>query len=972
MTLSKKRMTHLIKIPLVVGWLLLLLYGSAPIGAQNLSKISYALNSPLKTSTIYDLYFSSEELLYIATDNGLWSYDGLEFFQYQHSIEFSSRLNNIQETAQQKIMVCDFNGNIFSIKKDSLVQETLPIKEKIKNFIVQEKQTYYIGEHTIYWQEHTTKKILPLHLPSDLEDVLYCSKKGVFYTRSTGGERYVATVKDSSITLSTLNGNSVIFYNELDSDLYAFDTSRTHLMDEQGDTLVSLEGKAKGLSLFRLKKINGQVFMACREGLYLPESDQLFFKGHFITNIVEDNEQNLWISTINKGLLKIPSLKNGHYPVANAATEVDLVFIHQDKLIYSDKLGKLYAWNKVQQVFELLDEFIMKGQLKNIFFDTSTKEYVFSGNEIHVLDAHLNFVQRSTGYGELGLIDAHHFYMYRRQMLTFGSWNGVANLKIKFEDQPRYKTAQYTWYKSIDKQVDRIKMMPNKSTKGIKIFGNKVVSTFNDSLLFISQEDYQIKYAVRLPAIQSLHVGNNRLFVITKKQLIEFDSLGRQLGRIERGNKLKSRIYNLHISANYLVITTKYGVYTYAAQGYTPIHQYTPQNGIVSLDFTKAWVYDEILYVNGSTGISKIPLAQVQPTGKAQVALQKVLVNQQENSSSKLAYNENNLELFFAVRSYTSPGQLKWRLNGKAWRTNKEGEKRIYLEELQAGAYQVEAYFESDLGVVSNAVSYAFHIQKPYWQQWWYYALIYLGIGAVLAAIVGGRWYDKRKEERLQGQNNLLRMQSLQAQMNPHFIFNIQTAIQGLWLKGNEADALALQNKFSKLLRKIFQYSGYLSISMDQLIEFLENYIDLEQIRFKNKVSIDLTIDPTLLEEDYLIPPLLVQPILENSFKHGLLHREGLTTLSIEFKKSTNYLYCIIEDNGVGRSTILDPLVQQSKRASGLKTTQARLALLQQSVIKSPHLYNNLRITDLKDADNKATGTRVELWIPFVSFQEAK
>lgn len=161
---------------------------------------------------------------------------------------------------------------------------------------------------------------------------------------------------------------------------------------------------------------------------------------------------------------------------------------------------------------------------------------------------------------------------------------------------------------------------------------------------------------------------------------------------------------------------------------------------------------------------------------------------------------------------------------------------------------------------------------------------VLLGGMAGVSIIIWGFIRNKRKEERLQNQNNLLRMQALQTQMNPHFIFNVQAAIQGLWLRGSEEAALSLQNKFSKLLRKIFQYSGHLTISIEQLVEFLENYIALEKIRFKNEVQVEFEIDPSLLDGDYFVPPLLVQPIVENSFKHGLLHRENNRKLLIELK----------------------------------------------------------------------------------------
>lgn len=953
-------------------WITILVYCNHPTYAQNLSKITYDINSPLKTNTVYDLYFSSKDLLYIATNNGIWSYDGLEFFQYKHSIEFSSELNNIQENTQGEIFLSDFNGNVYSIDNDSLILVNVPVKEKINNFWIQGKYTYYVGKNTIHIQDNESKKITLVDIPIGVSHIKQISSNGTFYLQQDDGNTYIGQLKDTTLTTLNLKAKYSGFHNEYEKEWCLFDEQKSCLMNIKGDTIVRFDEATKNLDLYRLKKIGGQPIFACKNGLYIPRKNQVFLKGQYVTNVVEDNEQNIWISTTNKGLHKVSDLDNLYYPVNNTETEADLVFVHRDKIIYSDKVGQLYVWNKPNQKFKCFHQSKIKGQLKNIFFDPKKEEYVFSGNQIIFFDKDLNFVGRFSGYGELNLDEQYRFSTTRAHLILLGPWGkSYPDTKVQYVEKEVYKSTKYRCLRSVDSSHLLLNMATDKSNKRIVLWKNYVISTLHDRLLFISIDNYQIEHAVQVSGIQNLYLKNNRLFVPTTDKLIEFDSLGNQLGVVDRVEGLKRRITNLSVNDKYIIVTTKDGVYLLDGKTYEFIYMYTPQNGIVSLDFDKGWVYDNVLYVNGANAISIMQLDERYRKGKVSIGIQKILLNQRSTSKKSFKHNENDLKFVFNIRSYTSSGSLKWRLNGKNWRTNEVGVKYIYLDELQPDAYQMEAYFESDLGVISDKITYSFTIEKPYWQTWWFYALIYLGLGAIIATIVGQRIYNNRKAEQLQSQNNLLRMQALQGQMNPHFIFNIQAAIQGLWLRGNEQDALALQNKFSKLLRKIFQYSGYLSISIEQLLEFIQNYIDLEQIRFKERVDIDLKVDPSLLEEDYFIPPLLVQPIIENSFKHGLLHKENGGKLTISFQLCTDYLYCIIEDNGIGRRTVTDPIFKKDRRASGLKTTQARLELLQQSIIKTNHLYNNIRITDLKDVDNNGIGTRVELWIPFVAFQEA-
>jgi LytS/YehU family sensor histidine kinase len=223
---------------------------------------------------------------------------------------------------------------------------------------------------------------------------------------------------------------------------------------------------------------------------------------------------------------------------------------------------------------------------------------------------------------------------------------------------------------------------------------------------------------------------------------------------------------------------------------------------------------------------------------------------------------------------------------------------------------------------------------------------------------------NQLRQARLESQNSNLKMEALQSQMNPHFIFNVLTAVQNLWLQHKNELAMDLQSNFAKLLRKIFQYSSKRAISIEQVEEFLDNYLNLEQIRFENTVDIDFQIEEILLEDEYRIPPLLIQPSIENSFKHGLFHKQKDLKLSIHLKQEGAYLYCCVEDNGVGRKDNGNKM--DSKRSSGLSTTKERLFILQESTLKAKHPHDNLRIIDLKNSEGVPLGTKVELWIPFI------
>ncbi len=230
---------------------------------------------------------------------------------------------------------------------------------------------------------------------------------------------------------------------------------------------------------------------------------------------------------------------------------------------------------------------------------------------------------------------------------------------------------------------------------------------------------------------------------------------------------------------------------------------------------------------------------------------------------------------------------------------------------------------------------------------------------------------NKRKLEEqnrtIQSANTELLMTALQAQMNPHFIFNTLNSIQHFLLDNDQESSLRYLSSFARLIRLIFQYSKQKWISLHEELTFLKLYIELEELRFEKKIKTTFQVDDKLtqLQKEVPIPPLLIQPLIENAFKHGLMHREGVGNLNVDFQLLPTALYCKIEDNGVGRerAQAYREWEENPNRATGLLVTEQRLQALNETYQLNQEEYNRLAITDLQDDTGQAIGTRVELWI---------
>ena len=175
---------------------------------------------------------------------------------------------------------------------------------------------------------------------------------------------------------------------------------------------------------------------------------------------------------------------------------------------------------------------------------------------------------------------------------------------------------------------------------------------------------------------------------------------------------------------------------------------------------------------------------------------------------------------------------------------------------------------------------------------------------------------------------------------------------------------------FSKLIRDVFDFSAKKMIYLEEEFTFLNLYINLEKLRFDDSLTVNINISDYIKDNLYALkaPPLLIQPIIENAFEHGLLHKIGDKILDIYFEMEGKYLKCIVQDNGVGRSFTSTSNQWEIKqdRLSGLKLTQERLLMLDDSSNQTNNIPLFL-IIDLKsDSDKKPIGTRIEMLIKVI------
>jgi LytS/YehU family sensor histidine kinase len=261
------------------------------------------------------------------------------------------------------------------------------------------------------------------------------------------------------------------------------------------------------------------------------------------------------------------------------------------------------------------------------------------------------------------------------------------------------------------------------------------------------------------------------------------------------------------------------------------------------------------------------------------------------------------------------------------------------------------------------------HVATPWWQTWWFRILALLVIAGIVYWLYRFRIKQVRKKAQLKSQYEKklanVEMSALLAQMNPHFLFNSLNSIDSYIIKNESKKASEYLNSFARLMRLILQNSRSNYISLKDELETLELYLQMEGLRFRDQFQYEIKIITKTDTSAIVIPPMLIQPYVENAIWHGLMHKLDGTARKVELlvEERDNNLFCVIQDNGIGRAkaqAFRSYKLAGKKRSMGMQITRDRIEIIN----KLYDVNTCVTITDLVDDSGNAVGTRVELVIP--------
>jgi ligand-binding sensor domain-containing protein/two-component sensor histidine kinase len=394
------------------------------------------------------------------------------------------------------------------------------------------------------------------------------------------------------------------------------------------------------------------------------------------------------------------------------------------------------------------------------------------------------------------------------------------------------------------------------------------------------------------------------------------------------------------------------------------------------------------LYFAGVDCIDRISPDKLDLFPPSKIYLKSLTINQEPLSLNtginsidllSLKYDQNSIMIETGVIDYYSKGKgnIRYKLEGlnDDWQYS-PANYSIRFEKLLPRKYKLVIQASSSGNNFNGSEKILIiNISPAFWDTWWFRASAFLCLVGIIYVLMRLRVKEKfrlrlersEKDKLLADMRQKtveLEMKALRSQMNPHFIFNSLNSINRFILQNNRPMASEYLTKFSRLVRLILQNSQAALITVESELESLQLYLDLESLRFDYHFAYKISISPDLDISVLKIPPLIIQPYVENAIWHGLMHKDEKGRLDIEILQESNYLIIKIADDGVGRKKSADLYARSSThhRSMGLQITADRIAMMQPNDSKE----QAVNFIDLVASDGSSAGTEVIIKMPLV------
>jgi len=485
-------------------------------------------------------------------------------------------------------------------------------------------------------------------------------------------------------------------------------------------------------------------------------------------------------------------------------------------------------------------------------------------------------------------------------------------------------------------------------------------------------------FAARVEAIQQMK--DSSIVVGTKGQGVIIWKDDQFIQARKRDGLTSSMIENLHIDGQQNIwVGTLNGLnrLTLLPSRQYHIKTYTIADGLPSNEINATASYQNSIWVATSGGLVQLPTNMPKNAKTPKPIIEQLLVNGQTislDSTPIFRYDQNNLVVSLLTLNYKLEGEINYRYRlHPADQWGYSPSRVINMAELSPNEYQLEVQSENEDQQWSNSTTLDFEIAEPFWRS------VYFTLGLSLISLGGIYFFYQRRIRQLKEGARLQRKEAdrqqerarmerelkdledaaMRAQMNPHFLANCLNSIQNFIVQDDSINAMRYLSDFNQLLRRTLDISHRSLVPLEEDINLLKNYLQLEQMRFDQKFEYLITIDELIDTTQTLIPPMLIQPFVENAILHAFPESIKNARIEIHYAQKTNLLSVSVLDNGVGitkSQTKKSTQIKQGRRSYGMGLPRKRLELIGE-------IGNRVEVEELKNDFGQICGTKVQIHV---------
>jgi len=929
----------------IIAYLFVLIQIS--VFSQNFHSTNISVSEGLLTNSIYDIFQDELGNMWFATDLGVCKYNGYKFTNYTtkngltHNVVFQiNEYNNILYFNTYKGGICFLDGDsIFPYQFNDI------LLNKIEDQFVQD---FIFEGDDLWFNLFNTNGLFTINKEGIFDEVKMGNKQATFYVKELNGEKIcgfldmihksnnfkITEDKNVKITIPTISFNlslRPIIYK----DYFAYGKIIIRYDSNQIKEVKILSKEV--LSIFKDKKDNlwigtygGGVLLY--KNSILNNTPELYLKGKTISDIFEDSQGNLWFSTTENGLYYLKTNKSMYYQFDEQITNIKCSGSY------------IFCGTANGNVYKLV------GKEKKLIYNNSTG---FAIKDIYTIDnSHILVHYKKINHINNTQVDFNPFT---------SDFNNI------YTNHGKYFVTAYNGFKLFDGNAVFYNSMDNNFEEKVK----KLLSFSNDSLLLLCSSGLYLFNDNTISKIQidgvdeleitSLCKWKNQLLISTKNYGVVFLNNSFQTLKILNKNLGLSsdNCLTVHLNENKILIGTNKGldIVSETKKGFE-IQQINTSNLLYNHKINCIGSSEDKIVIGTDYGVEIFQDSKIEyKFNPTQITSFKVNDVSGNLNNLTFRHNQNNIEIFFVSPNFGKEVNYKYRLLGATNKWSITKNNSIKYSQLSSGDYtfEVQPFVHNQFGNLSKV---SLNIKPHFTKTWWFFIVITLLVLWVIYLIIADmKIKEKYKREAIKSTQKALR-----AQMNPHFLFNALNSIQSYIFSNEKELSMRYLNKFSSLVRKVLDNSMHDYITIKDDLSALEDYMELEKIRFEGKFEYEINIDEKLDINNYFIPPLLLQPVVENAIWHGLLHKlEKNGKITISFRLENNTIICAITDNGVGRKRAEQLEKIKTHKSVGIQITKERLKVI--NTQSKEKIY--LQLLDL-NPDQLETGTKVKIILPIL------